>query len=217
MTETGLREQSKARVRAQLVDAALRLFEEDGFDAVTVQQIADAAGVTRRTFHRHFPSKAAVVFAHEDILMDQLLTALTRRPATESVLTALYAAMRDLLFGDAAVALRAHQLDTMRRARQLLTTNPELRQANFTGAAGRQQALAHHFAERSGLPVSDLRIRLAAATSFIATGTGIDQWITDGNHSLTSLAAILDTIIETLAHGIDIPAADNHGQQASDA
>ncbi len=58
---SGLRERKKAQTREAIRAHALRLIEQQGFDATTVQEIADAAGVSHMTFFRHFPTKEAVV------------------------------------------------------------------------------------------------------------------------------------------------------------
>lgn len=58
-----LRERKKAQTREALFHAALELVSEHGFESTTVDQIADRAGVSRRTFFRYFPSKEAVLFA----------------------------------------------------------------------------------------------------------------------------------------------------------
>ncbi|MET8873994.1 TetR family transcriptional regulator [Nocardia sp. NPDC004604] len=208
MEQSGLREKEKARLRRELIETALRLFERQGFEQTTVQQIADAVQVSRRTFHRHFPSKMAVVFAHEEDLMTQLLSALEHRPVTESALTAMRSAIQELLLDESEAALRRHQADTARRARHLLVTNPELRQENFTGAMSRKHALAQFLAERSGLPDSDLRPQLVAATCFAAFGVGLDNWMLGTDHSIAALYEILDSIVAALQQGIDVPAAD---------
>ncbi|QIS09541.1 TetR/AcrR family transcriptional regulator [Nocardia arthritidis] len=205
MTDSnGLREREKTRVRGQLIDTALRLFERQGFEQTTVQQIADAVHVSRRTFHRHFPSKMAVVFAHEEDLMAQLLSALDRRPPGESALTALRHAVRDLLLDTDDRQRLDRQADTARRARHVLVTNPQLRQENFTGAMSRKHALTQRFAARSGLPETDLRPQLAAATSFTAFAVALDNWTLGADHSITALHRILDTTITALQHGLDV-------------
>ncbi|MGK8486546.1 TetR/AcrR family transcriptional regulator [Nocardia asiatica] len=201
---SGPREREKARVRRELIDAALRLFERHGFEQTTVQQIADAARVSRRTFHRHFPSKLAVVFSHEEELTAQLLGALDQRPARESVLTALRAALRDFLLDEQNAQARDRQAETARRARQLLVGNPELRRENFIGALGRQRALARNFAARAGLRAGDMRPQLTAAACFAAFGVGLDHWMLGEDHSVAALHRVLDRAVESLQQGVDL-------------
>jgi AcrR family transcriptional regulator len=74
--ELGLRDRKKVAVRAALVDASLRLFGERGFDAVTVDELAAAADVSRRTFFRYFPTKEAVLFAHREDQLEAFRAAL---------------------------------------------------------------------------------------------------------------------------------------------
>ncbi|MEC3919078.1 TetR family transcriptional regulator [Nocardia sp. CDC160] len=204
---TGLREREKARVRRELIDAALMLFDRRGFEQTTVQEIADAAHVSRRTFHRHFPSKTAVVFAHEEDVMAYLLAALDRRPPREAVFVALRAALRDFLLDEAETDLRRRQVDTARRARLVLITNPQLRRENFTGTFGRRDALARNFARRAGIPEDDLRAVLAATTCFSAFGVGLDHWVAQPDPTVRGLYEILDTTVAALQHGLELPAA----------
>ncbi|WP_067825095.1 TetR family transcriptional regulator [Nocardia inohanensis] len=205
MTEpSGLREREKARVRRELIDAALRLFESRGFEQTTVQEIADAAQVSRRTFHRHFPSKTAVVFAHEADVMAALLAAMDSRPPEEPVFPAVRAALREFILDPERAAERTAQADTARRARELLLSHPEIRRENFTGSVGRQAALARNFARRAGLPADDIRPTLTAATCFAAFGVGLDAWVRGGDHSLTALYETLDGTVAALQHGIEI-------------
>lgn len=63
---TGLRAQNRQRTTDDLAGAALRLFAEKGFENTTIDEIADAAGVSRRTFFRYFESKEAVAFAERE-------------------------------------------------------------------------------------------------------------------------------------------------------
>ncbi|MBV5259370.1 TetR/AcrR family transcriptional regulator [Synechococcus moorigangaii CMS01] len=63
---TGLREQKKSRVRTAIYEAAVSLFETDGYDAVSVERIAARAGIAKGTFFNHFASKADILSAwHE--------------------------------------------------------------------------------------------------------------------------------------------------------
>ncbi|MFI5782422.1 TetR/AcrR family transcriptional regulator [Nocardia sp. NPDC051570] len=202
----GLREQAKARVRREVIHTALRLFERQGFEQTTVQEIADEAHVARRTVHRHFPSKTAIVFTHEEDLGAHLISALQQRPPTESAIAALRGALHDMLTGYSPVSLSPDQVDTLRRVRRLLTTNPELRQANFIGAKSRAGELAAHFAQRCGRPEEDLYVQLTAETCFAALSVGFDHWINSDDHSTTALQRITDSVLTELADGLDIPA-----------
>lgn len=92
----GRRERKKALTRQALADAAVRLFLERGFDAVTVAEIAEAADVSVSTLFQHFPSKEALVFARPD--EGTLGEALEQRAPGTPVLTALC----DAFLGDPA-------------------------------------------------------------------------------------------------------------------
>jgi AcrR family transcriptional regulator len=85
----GRREENKLRTRSALERAAARLFEEQGFGATTVRDIAAAAGVGERTFFRYFPSKEDLVLQETRDLIPGLMRLVRARPAEESLLTAL--------------------------------------------------------------------------------------------------------------------------------
>jgi AcrR family transcriptional regulator len=89
----GRREAHKRAVRAAIEDAAQRLVAEQGFEATTVRQIADEAGVTERTFYRYFDGKAGLIADEARIWMDRVATAIRERPAAEPPLLAVREAM----------------------------------------------------------------------------------------------------------------------------
>lgn len=84
-----LRERKKERTRQALADAALKLFMKRGFDATTVEEIAEAADVSRRTFFRYFPSKEAVVFPDREHRLEKLRALLAESPRGETGLEAV--------------------------------------------------------------------------------------------------------------------------------
>ena len=83
-----LREQRRQRTREAIVDAAAELFVERGFDAVSVSEIAQRAGVVEKTVFNHFPVKEGLVFETDPPMRAALLDAVRRRPAGESVAAA---------------------------------------------------------------------------------------------------------------------------------
>ncbi|GIH14526.1 TetR/AcrR family transcriptional regulator [Rugosimonospora africana] len=89
MTQPGRREQHKLVTRQALQDAALRMFEQHGYAATTVRDIATAAGVTERTFFRYFPSKEDLVLGEIVDLIPVLQEQVRARPAGESPYTAV--------------------------------------------------------------------------------------------------------------------------------
>jgi AcrR family transcriptional regulator len=85
----GRRERKKAATRAGILDAAVQLFLERGFDAVTVREIADKADVTPRTVFMHFPQKEALLFGDEDEQHKRLVEAVRDRAPRTTVSAAL--------------------------------------------------------------------------------------------------------------------------------
>ncbi len=96
MSETaGRREVNKARTRQAMVDAARELARERGLEDVTAEDIADRAGVSRRTFFNYFAGIEAVVAAGLAGPLERMADALRRRPAAEEPLVAIRAALRE--------------------------------------------------------------------------------------------------------------------------
>jgi AcrR family transcriptional regulator len=79
----GLREQKKHRVRTAVVEAALELFAERGFEATTVRDIAARAGVSTATATRYFPTKEAMLFPEAELRTRALYHAIRQRPEHE--------------------------------------------------------------------------------------------------------------------------------------
>jgi AcrR family transcriptional regulator len=82
-TTSPLRERTRRAVRAELIDAAQDLFVAQGYEGTTVDQIAAAVGMSRRSFFRYFTSKDDLVLGKYDAMADQLAEALHARPADE--------------------------------------------------------------------------------------------------------------------------------------
>lgn len=93
-TELGLRERKKARTRVALIEAALRLYREHGFEGVTVAEIARGADVSTRTFFSYFEAKEDVFLGRGDDRLERLVAAIRERRPGEPILTA---ARRELI------------------------------------------------------------------------------------------------------------------------
>jgi AcrR family transcriptional regulator len=94
MGPPGLREQKKWKARNALERAALKLFEERGFDAATIKEIAEAAGMSPRTFFRYFSSKEDVVFSRVTEEFEVLKGLLASEPIGDCSLSTLKRVLR---------------------------------------------------------------------------------------------------------------------------
>jgi AcrR family transcriptional regulator len=89
----GLRERKKERTREALETAAIELFDEHGYDATTVDQIAERAQVSTRTFFRYYPTKADVLLRDQVERLAKVQAFLSDRPSSEPIMTSLRSLM----------------------------------------------------------------------------------------------------------------------------
>jgi AcrR family transcriptional regulator len=158
----GLRERKKQRTRDQIVEAAMRLFAERGYQATTVADIATAADVAPRTFFAHFPSKEAVVFHDVDRDLEGLASALRDRLSGETAFDALRRWI-DAMFDE-----WISEEDEAVLRKRLCREDEGL--ANFQGGmmARIQELLLGAIAVDLGEPPDALRPRLVAAAAMAA-------------------------------------------------
>ncbi|MDH6144080.1 AcrR family transcriptional regulator [Kitasatospora sp. GP30] len=154
--EPGRREQNRLRTHNALVQAATRLFQEQGYEATTVRDIAAAAGVGERTFFRYFPSKESLVVQQVRETIPLLAAAIRKRPVEEPPLVALREAVLDL-------ATWHHTTPAM------LLVGPQPLSPDLTSRGGRfilfdlEEAVVGAILDRSGIPEPELPDRLRAA------------------------------------------------------
>jgi AcrR family transcriptional regulator len=135
---TGLRERKKRQTRRQLADAALRLFDERGYPATTVADIAAAAGVSTRTFFAYFPSKEDALFADTDERIELMHDLLADLPAGTAPIGAFHAVI-DRIFAAAADDLvGARQGPRLR----LIFEHPDLQGCALRRLLAAEQAIA---------------------------------------------------------------------------
>src|SRR5690349_11408208 len=107
--------------RRRLHEAAFALYAERGFDNTTVAEIANRAGLTERTFFRHFADKREVLFAGSEVLQQAMVSAVAAAPESAAPLDAVAAGL------DAAAA-RIPGRETARQRQAIITANPELQE-----------------------------------------------------------------------------------------
>src|SRR5271156_439037 len=122
--QSGLRERKKARTRASIREHALRLFREQGYQATTVEQIAEAAEVSQSTFFRYFPTKEDVVLRDDFEL--RIFEAFERQPPQLAPIPAIRAAVREAL-----ATLTPAEWAEFRETSELSFSIPEIRARTF--------------------------------------------------------------------------------------
>jgi AcrR family transcriptional regulator len=154
----GLRERKKEQTRAAIADAALQLFAERGFDAVTVAEVAAAADVSTATVFNYFATKEDLLYSRFEAFEDELLGAIRERSPGQSVLDAFGAFILDRARMGAARDLGARVAVTAR----IVSNSPALLARERQIVARYADALAELLAEETGATLDDLRPRVAA-------------------------------------------------------
>jgi AcrR family transcriptional regulator len=187
-----LRERKKARTRADLQRHALRLFRAQGYAATTVDQIAEAAEVSRATFFRYFPSKEDVV-RYDDV--DPLIeAALDAQPPGTPLLAALRAALRTAF---EQLEPEKRELEEVRM--EIARTEPELRERHWFTVA----EIAGQLAGRIGRDPAEFDVQLLAGVLVGALLAA--QSIADQAEELNYLDT-LDAVLARLQDGVPLTA-----------
>ncbi|MEV6771786.1 TetR family transcriptional regulator [Nocardia sp. NPDC051030] len=148
MTGRGLRERKKAQTRKRLAEVAFRLFQERGFDGVTVAEIADASDVAVSTLFSYFPSKEALVFDQDDDLENSLIAAVRNRSRDVSIIDALETHL-------SAPRPKAADGPTPADFTALVNTTPALQEYADRMHRRWERSLATAIAEEAQLPPGD--------------------------------------------------------------
>ncbi len=195
-TRRGLRERNKLRTRQEIADATLRLAAERGLEHVTVEQIAAAADIAPRTFFRYFDSKEDALLADHSDRLELLRETLHARPATEGPLTAVRAAILEVV-GD----LEEHR-DVMLSKVRLTEANPTLRAQSLERMGDLERTIAEALATRSGVDLeTDFRPFIIAGAVCSAMRVAIDRWgATGGQGDLTEM---VERALDLLDGGLD--------------
>jgi AcrR family transcriptional regulator len=168
----GLRARKRQQTRERLTRAAVALFLERGFEATTLDDIAAAADISRRSFFHYFESKEDVVFAWHEEITAALIAAVASRPASESMLAA----------AENAISAMARQLapnEAMAMA-QLKRDNPALQARDQVKYEKLERALAEALGKRAGHRSEKLQARLVAMIATGAMRIGGELWAAEG-------------------------------------
>jgi AcrR family transcriptional regulator len=184
----GRRERKNAQTRAALAEAALRLFLEKGYDAVSVKEIADVVDISVPTVFNHVPDgKEALIFDDGTERRESLLAAVRDRKNGQSVMAALRKFMSGRGPFVAAPTAEFHRRTT------LIMDTPALRGYSRTLWIRCEEPLADAIAAELGLPDRDLSAR--AVARYVLE---IPQFVGDAEDPLAALNAVFDL----LEHGL---------------
>lgn len=196
---TGLRERKKARTRRTLTAAAIRLSIERGSpDRVTVEEISEAADVSPRTFFNYFSSKEEAILGVDPEGRAALRAELELRPADESPIEALRAALLATAEGiDENAGLWAQRL-------QLVREHPSLSPGYVASFADFERGLVEAMATRLGLdPDTDLYPAVVVAAALTVMRVTVKHWQATADRA--SLIALVDLAFDQLADGLPHP------------
>ena len=173
--------------RGRLAEAALALYAERGFENTTVAEIAERAGLTERTFFRHFTDKREVLFWGAGALQELFVNAVANAPEGSSPIDAIAAAL------EAAGESLQQRGDFPRQRQAIIAASAELRERELIKLATLASAIAHALRDRGiGDPAASLTAEVAMAVFRI----GFERWVDESNQR--TLSELLRESLEAL-------------------
>jgi AcrR family transcriptional regulator len=165
----GLRERKRAKTHARIQDEAIRLFSERGFEATTLDDIAEAAEVSRRSLFDYFESKEEICFSSRADFPNLIAEAIGRRPADEPLLDMVENALIDMG--------RSYVSPQTRNLAQLIRNTPVLSARDQAKYGHLERAMAKALADRKSLPETDTACRVTAATAIGIMKLALETWL----------------------------------------
>jgi AcrR family transcriptional regulator len=165
----GLRERKRAETHARIQAEAIRLFLERGFETTTLDDIAEAADVSRRTLFHYFESKEEIVLSARADFPNIIAEAIGRRPPGEPLLDMVENALID-------TATRYGSTQT-RDLSRLIRDTPALSAGEQAKYEHVERALAKALAGRKNLPEIDTACRVTAATAIGILKLAVEAWL----------------------------------------
>lgn len=155
--------------RGRLARAAMELYSERGFEQTTVAEIAKRAGLTERTFFRHYADKREVLFAGAGTLHEVLVRTLAEAPVSATPIAAVTAALE-------ATGAVFQEREWSRQRQSVIDANPELQERELIKLASLASALAESLRGRG---VGDLTASLTAEAGIAVFKVAFGRWIGD--------------------------------------
>ncbi|WP_436763535.1 TetR/AcrR family transcriptional regulator [Streptosporangium sp. V21-05] len=186
-----LRAQRRAETRRVIQAHAVRLFTERGYDATTVTDVAEAAGVSPMTVYRHFPTKEDLVLVdqHGRLVAERIVASSAARPLVRRIGGALVDAATALTGrgpGDDPTASERFLLARLR----LMISTPALRARHLDNQYALQQAIVDALGDDATDPDTAFHVQVAASACLAAMHTALVRWAEDdGRTRLPDLIA----------------------------
>ncbi|WP_327007856.1 TetR family transcriptional regulator [Dactylosporangium sp. NBC_01737] len=192
MSSPGLRERKKQKTRWAIQAHALRLFTAQGYDATTVEQIAEAAEISPSTFFRYFKTKEDVVTQdrYDDVMVAAIRTAPPELTPIET--------MRLAIVGSFAQIVPDEAEQVLQRAR-LAFSVPALRMRSLDSMLSAIDVLAAPLAERLGRPADDFRVQAFVGACVGAIINAAMTWVTARGDA--DILILLDEALSVVADG----------------
>jgi AcrR family transcriptional regulator len=154
--------------RGRLQESALALYSERGFDQTTAAEIAKRAGVTERTFFRHFADKREVLFGASALLRDRIVAGVVEAPEDAAALDAVACGL------DAAASMLGEsRRDLAAQRHAVIAANPELTERELAKGADYSAAVASALRERG---VREPQATLAAGVGMTVLRVALERW-----------------------------------------
>ncbi|MEU0406352.1 TetR family transcriptional regulator [Streptomyces griseorubiginosus] len=194
-----LRERKKQRTREALLRVAIELFTTRGYEGTTVDDIADAVGVSQRTFFRYFAGKEDAALALDEMTVARFVEAVRARPAHETPLEALRQAVLEGWDTLHEVVDSVVPVERFLALYRVIESTPVLLAAHLRRSVEVEDVLARVLADREGLDAdTDPRPRLTVAAFGGVMRVTERQWLTEGDFSLEAMRELTVSHLELL-------------------
>lgn len=191
----GLRERKKVQTRDRLIAAALKLCDEQGFEATTVDQISDAADISPRTFNRYFATKEDVVLAPAEDMIVAMADSLDAQPRTGNEIEALINAQVQILGGRCPVgSVDLSRFETMNR---IIQNAPAVNARGMELSDRKFRSISDKVAERMEVPADDARVRVIVSVFMSLMHISLDTWRCGQVGSMADSTVAADTLKAT--------------------